>query len=122
MISVEEFLQVYGNLLVQTWGDDELKARFLSHPEEVLREFGLDCGNATVELVSPLSEMVEEATPESQVQLWNEGLKTGKIRFIYPENPPEEISSELAEAQLEAVAGGNGYYCTACCCTPCCCC
>jgi hypothetical protein len=121
MITEEQFLQVYGNLLVQTWSDAELKARFLSHPEEVLREFGLDCGNATVELVSPMAEATEECTPESQVTLWNEGLKTGKIRFIYPENPPEGMSGELSEEQLEAVAGGD-WTVSCCCCTPCCCC
>ena len=121
MMTEEQFLQVYGNLLVQTWGDPELKARFLSHPEEVLREFGLDCGNATVELVSPFAEATEECTPESQVALWNEGLKTGKIRFVYPENPPEGMSTELSEEQLEAVAGGDNSI-SCCCCTPCCCC
>jgi hypothetical protein len=122
MVTLERFLEIYGNLLVQTWSDEKLKVRFMSHPEEVLREFGLDCGNSTVELVSPMAEATEECTPESQVALWNEGLKTGKIHFIYPENPPEGMSGDLSEEQLAAIAGGEWTCVNACCCTPCCCC
>ena len=121
MVAEEKFLQIYGNLLVQTWGDAELKARFMANPAEVLREFGLDAGNATVELISPQDEATPECTPESQVAMWNEGLQSGKIQFVYPENPPEGISGELSEEQLEAVAGG-GWEVGSCCCTPCCCC
>ena len=120
MVAEEKFLQIYGNLLVHTWGDAELKARFMANPAEVLREFGLDAGNATVELYSPLEEITEECTPESQVRMWNEGLQTGTIKFIYPENPPEGLSGELTEEELEAVAGG--WSIGSCSCSPCCCC
>jgi hypothetical protein len=119
-VSEEKFLQIYGNLLVQTWGDAELKKRFKANPAEVLKEYGLDPGNATVELKAPWAEATEECTPESQVRMWNEGLAAGKITFIYPENPPEGVSSELSEEQLEAVAGG--WSVGSCCCTPCCSC
>ncbi|HPY74224.1 MAG: hypothetical protein KBC30_03085 [Planctomycetes bacterium] len=120
MVTEEKFLQIYGNLLVQTWGDAELKARFMNNPAEVLKEFGLDAGNATIELISPQEEATPECTPESQVKMWNEGLQSGKIQFVYPENPPEGISGELSEEQLEAVAGG--WSVGSCCCTPCCSC
>jgi hypothetical protein len=119
-VSEEKFLQIYGNLLVQTWGDPELKARFKAHPVEVLKEYGLDAGTAKVELISPHAKAGDECTPESQVRMWNEGLETGKITFVYPENPPEGVSSELSEEQLEAVAGG--WSVGSCCCTPCCSC
>jgi hypothetical protein len=119
-VSEERFLQIYGNLLVQTWGDAQLKARFKANPAEVLKEYGLDCGEAEVVLMTPWAEATEECTPESQVRMWNEGLAAGKINFVYPENPPEGVSGELSEEQLEAVAGG--WSVGSCSCTPCCCC
>ena len=119
-ISDEKFLQIYGNLLVNTWAFPELKSRFKANPAEVLKEFGLDPGTAKVVLAVPWETAGPECTPESQVKLWNDGLKSGMIQFVYPEEPPEGmVGAELSEQQLEAVAGG-GYYC--CCCTPCCSC
>lgn len=117
-ISEEKFLQIYGSLLVQSWEDAELKARLHSNPGEVLKEFGLDPGSATVEIIAPHADSGEECTPESAVQLWNDGLQAGKIQFVYPESLPEGAENkELSVEEMEAVAGGAG-----CCCTPCCCC
>jgi len=122
-ISTEKFLQAYGQLLVQLWGLPPLKKRFHNEPEKVLKEFGLDPEGARVMIESPGGKpgWIPEATPESQVKLWNEGKKAGKIRFIFPENPPEDLSTQaLSDKELEAIAGGSSYNC--CCCSPCCCC
>ena len=117
----EKFLQIYGSLLVDTWGDEALKQRFKSNPSNVLKEYGLDPGKASVELISPMDQPTRDCTPESAVQLWNDGLKSGKIQFVYPESIPEGAAGmELSADQLDAIAGGGTNAC--CCCTPCCSC
>jgi len=121
-IATDKFLQAYGNFLVQAWGMPALKNRFKKEPEKVLKEFGLDPEGAKV-IVEPPGPKSAQATPESAAKLWNEGKKAGKIRFIFPEEPPADLKTkELTDDQLHAVAGGmaSANYC--CCCTPCCCC
>jgi hypothetical protein len=119
-VSEEKFLQIYGNILTRTWDDAELKKRFMDSPEEVLKEFGLDPGTAKVTIKKPWDDPDPKlCTPESQVAMWNTGLKSGAIDFIYPEVMPEGAEGmELSAEQLEAVAGGGDSCC--CCCTPCC--
>ena len=122
-VSNEKFLQSYGNFLVQSWGNPALKSRFKQDPAKVLTEFGLDPEGAVVEIDSPEGPpgWSADATPESQVRMWNEGKKAGKIRFIYPEEPPQDLkTADLSDQELEAIAGGNVTAC--CCCSPCCCC
>ena len=121
-ISEDKFLQIYGNLLVNTWAMPDLKARFKANPEEVLKEFGLDPGTAKVQLIPPMEHPTAECTPQSQVRMWEEGLQSGIIQFVYPDQPPEGAQGmELTFEQLEAVAGG-GDACCCCSCTPCCSC
>ena len=118
-VAMGKFLSAYGALITTLWGDPDLKAKFKSNPASVLKDFGLDPGSAKINLLSPGSPG-PETTPESQVRLWNEGLKSGSIDFYFPEEPPEgQENMEISESALEAVAGG-GTYC--CCCTPCCSC
>ncbi|MCE5333086.1 MAG: hypothetical protein LLG06_00695 [Desulfobacteraceae bacterium] len=119
-VSAEKFLQAYGSVLVQTWADPDFKKRFKADPGAVLKEFGLDPGDAKVRLLPPRDPSNPSATQESQVELWNLGLQTGEIQFIYPEDIPEGVNLELTDAQLEAIAGGNACCC--CSCTPCCSC
>jgi hypothetical protein len=117
------FLHIYGEFLVQAWGNAALKNRFLKDPETVLKAFGLDPEGAKINIIRPGSKNVpaSQCTPESQVKLWNDGKRKGTIDFVFPEDPPAEIAGhELTDQELQAVAGGAGYYC--CCCTPCCCC
>lgn len=120
MVSEEKFLQVYGNVLVQAWGDPAVKARMKAEPAAVLKEYGLDAQGATINLLPP-GAPGPNATAESQCRLWNDGVKSGTIDFYFPEEPPEGVSGmELSESELEAVAGGWSVSC--CSCTPCCCC
>ena len=120
-MSQEKFLAGYGNLLIQTWGDEDLKQRFKSNTTEVLKEFGLDPGTANVNIIEPHDDIGPECTPESAVKLWNDGLKSGSIDFVYPESLPEGAEGlELSAEQLDSISGGGDSCC--CCCTPCCSC
>jgi hypothetical protein len=117
----DKFLQIYGTLLVRTWDDKALKQRFLSKPNEVLKEFGLDPGTAKVNVIEPWEHPDPAlATPDSQVKMWNEGLSQGNITFVYPKEMPEGAENmELSVGQMEAVAAGDSCCC---CCSPCCSC
>ncbi|MBI4818707.1 MAG: hypothetical protein HY791_20730 [Deltaproteobacteria bacterium] len=119
-VSEEKFLQIYGTVLVRTWDDTALKQRFLANPVEVLKEFGLDAGTATIKVIEP-RENPDPAlcTPQSAVKLWNDGLQSGTITFVYPKEMPEGAEGvELSAEQMAAVAGGDAC----CCCSPCCSC
>ena len=119
-VSNEKFLHAYGSLLVMSWGNPALKKRFKADPSKVLSEFGLDPEGAQVVLEAPGAPS-PQATPESAVKLWNDGKKAGKIRFIYPEEPPQDLKTAvLSDQDLEAIAGG--WSIGSCCCTPCCSC
>lgn len=123
-ISQDQFLQRYGNLMIQIWGMPALLARFKTSPAAVLKEHGLDPGSASITLLSPgtpNSLGVTNATMESAYQLWTEGKKKGAIPFYFIEHPPEGTGGEaLSDSELMAVAGGLSISC--CCCTPCCSC
>jgi hypothetical protein len=119
-ISNEKFLHAYGSLLVMSWGNPALKKRLKADPAKVLKEFGLDSEGAEVVLEAP-GPPNPQATPESAVKLWNDGKKAGRIRFIYPEEPPQDLKTAvLSDQDLEAIAGG--WSIGSCCCTPCCSC
>jgi len=121
-VPASKFLHIYGHLLISCWGSPALKKRFLATPTIVLKEFGLDPEGAKINIKKPeKGASSEQATPESQVALWNEGKKKGTIDFYFPEEPPETAANyELSDEELMAVAGGWRISC--CCCTPCCCC
>lgn len=118
-LSNDVFLAAYGDFLVKSWSDADLQARFKGDPKGVLAEFGLDAGDASVEVMAPADQGHPDASPESAVQLWNDGLESGNIHFYYPESPPRGETMELSDADLEAVAGGGDVNCS---CTPCSCC
>ncbi|MDL1951999.1 hypothetical protein FBQ97_19625, partial [Acidobacteria bacterium ACD] len=52
-VSKEKFLQAYGNLLAQSWGNPDLLKRFKAAPGKVLAEYGLDPEGAAIEVIKP---------------------------------------------------------------------
>jgi hypothetical protein len=122
-ISKDKFLHAYGSLLVMSWGNPALKKKLKAEPAKVLKEFGLDPEGAQV-VLEPPGAPGPQATPESAVRLWNDGKKAGQVRFIYPDEPPEDLKTAvLSDQDLEGIAGGTWYDLgSCCCCTPCCSC
>jgi len=115
----EQFLQAYGSFLVQSWADSDLQARFKENPKETLANFGMDAGEAAVNIVPP-GAPGDHATAQSQYTLWVHGKEKGSIDFYYPDEPPTSLGTmELSDEDLAAVAGGGDCSCS---CTPCCCC
>ncbi|MBN1201273.1 MAG: hypothetical protein JXJ20_05395 [Anaerolineae bacterium] len=119
---VSAFVKAYAALLKATWTEgEEFQDELLSEPEKVVREFGLNPGDAQINVIT---EIQEEGTVEDQARLWEEGKKKGSIDLYVPLSVPEGALDdvELSDEDLEMVAGG-GCTCTGCCtCTPCCCC
>ncbi|HEY2379674.1 MAG TPA: hypothetical protein VGK48_00710 [Terriglobia bacterium] len=122
-ITQAQFLQRYGNLMVQIWGMPSLLDRFKKEPSAVLKEHGLDAEKASVTLLqpgAPNSLGITDTTADSAYQLWVEGKKKGNIPFYFVAHPPEGTGSEaLSDSELMSVAGGLSI--SSCCCTPCCC-
>lgn len=120
-VSRERFLQAYGNLLAQSWGNPDLLKRFKAAPGSVLKEFGLDPEGASIEVITPGAGWASQGSPDAQVAMWNNGLKEGSIKLYFPEEAPsgELKTAELSEQELEAVAGGAVAACSCC---PCSCC
>ncbi|NIS80075.1 MAG: hypothetical protein GTO14_07675 [Anaerolineales bacterium] len=116
----QEFLKGYSDLVWNMWETDgQLKDRLLNEPVAVLKEFGLDPGGASLNIIT---EIVEEGSLDDQVRMWNEGLSTGSIDLYVPLEKPADLSDiELSDADLEAVAGGAGDCCCSCS-SPCCSC
>ena len=80
---IEEQARAMGQVISRTWTDPEFKARFVSEPEQVLAEAGID-------------------TPEGMELRVVEN--TDDVMYLtLPVKPSEELSDDM----LEAVAGGS---------------
>ena len=116
----QEFLKGYSELVWKMWEvNGELKSRLLAEPAAVVKEFGLDPGDASLNIIT---DIADEGSLDDQVRMWNEGLSSGSIDLYVPLEKPADLSDiELSDADLEAVAGGAGDCCCSCS-SPCCSC
>ena len=124
-ITEDQFLQRYGNLMLQIWGVPALLERFKKEPPQVLKEYGLDPQKADVTLLAPGTPNALGITDSSEhgaYTLWIQGKAAGNIPFYYLEQAPEGVGGQgLSDSELMAVAGGLDISISCCCCTPCCC-
>lgn len=111
------FVRGYTKVLTNAWSDDAFMDRLKADPKDVLKEFGLDTGSGKVELIT---EIHGEGNLDQQLELWNKGADSG-VYTIYVPTVPQVDTQELSEADLDAVAAGDGEACC-CCSSPCCCC
>lgn len=110
------FVGGYTKVLANAWSDESFRQRLKDDPEPALAENGLEIpAGSTVTIVDSVAG---DASLDEQVDLWEQGQKSGNYRLYVPSEPQVD-TSELSESELEAVAGGDTYCC---CCSPCCSC
>lgn len=112
----EGFVRAWGNVLMQSWEDEDFKERLHADPESVLREQGIEiAAGARVELVPPPGDAGPDL--DAQIAAYEEGAQSGTYRF-YVQDSNQVQTQELGESELEGVAAG------ACCSSilSCCCC
>ena len=110
-----QFVGGYTKLLTNAWSDEAYMQRVKSDPLQVLDEVGLKVPAGTKVTIK---DSAGEGNLDEQVNLWEQGLKSGDITLYVPQVPQIE-TAELSEGELAGVAGGDSYCC---CCSPCCTC
>ncbi|WP_164416087.1 hypothetical protein [Streptomyces salinarius] len=112
-----EFVNAYTRVLISSWSDEAFAAKLSSEPRTALAESGLELpADAEIVIVTEAPEGHEEGNLDVQVNLWEQGLATGRYEFHIPASPSVD-AAELSEGDLSDVAAGCNY-----CCCPCCCC
>lgn len=114
-----EFVNAYTRVLVTAWSNEEFAHKLDTNPSEALAEAGLNLpANAEIVLVRTVPENTEEGSLDLQVNLYEQGLSSGRFELHIPETPQID-TSELSEGDLEGIAAGTTINC---CCCPCSCC
>lgn len=112
----EQFVRTWGSVLMQSWEDDDFKARLNSDPKAVLVEAGMDLqDDATVTLETPPADAGPDL--DRQIDLYAAGRDSGRYVF-YVQESNELRTQEITESELEGVSAGT-------CCSSilsCCCC
>lgn len=112
----EQFVRAWGTVLMQSWEDDDYKARLNADPKAVLTEAGLDIPDgATVTLEAPPAEAGPDL--DRQIEMFAAGRDSGSYTF-YIQESNQLRTQEITEQELDSVAAG------ACCSSilSCCCC
>jgi hypothetical protein len=110
------FVASYTKILANAWSDDSFRQRLVDDPKAALAENGLEVPEGGT--VTVVNSVAGDASLDEQVELWDEGTKTGNYRLYVPAEPQVD-TSELSDNELKAAAGGDTYCC---CCSPCCTC
>ena len=108
MESLEERV-ILGKLVARSWNDADFKARLLESPFEVLQEYGIGLRAGTE--VRAAEQSAESADSAESGVIGQEG---NVVVLTLPRPPGDDPDGELADEQLEAVAGG---ICCCCCAT-----
>ena len=114
MADRNEVLRSYATFVARLWEDDKLLDRVQADPRGVLAAYGLEIpADAKINLL--VREMKVDGSPNTQVDLWEQGATTGEYNVIIPLKPVGLDSLEdipLSEEILDVVSGGG-------CCCPC---
>jgi hypothetical protein len=113
-----EFVNAYTRVLITAWSSEEFARKLETSTREALAEGGLELpGNAEVVLVRSIPDGRHEGSLDVQIDLYEQGLATGRFEFHIPETPQVDVA-ELSEGDLDGVAAGDINSC----CCPCSCC
>ena len=114
MADRNEVLRSYATFVARLWEDEKLLEKVQADPRGVLGAYGLEIpADAKINLL--VREMNVDGSPNTQVDLWEQGVATGEYNFIIPLKPVGLDSLEdipLSEEILDVVSGGG-------CCSPC---
>jgi hypothetical protein len=115
-----EFVQAYTQVLTQAWTDPSYLAELTANPKQVLTELGLDTGSASIQVVTTTEG---DGDLGEQVQLFEDGLKTGEVKLYVPATPPLS-AAEARMVNLDSEGDNIGPVAATpcCCCCPCCTC
>lgn len=109
------FVNSYTKILTGAWSSEEFSLRLENDPVSVLADNGLTVEEgARVDIIR-----VRDSEPDlrTQTQLWEIGRQSGRY-VLYVPNLPQLDVRDLADEELDGLAGGaGGSYC----CNPCCC-
>ena len=84
MLYKEPYAKIFSEITAKCWKDAEFKQRFLSDPESIVRDYGVEVPEG-IDI-----KVVEDASPDT-------------VTLHLPPAP----SSELSDQDLEAVSGGK---------------
>ena len=116
MLERTEFLSNYGALVARTWDDEPFLRSLQAEPKRVLVNAGFDIPEwADVNLLTDI--LSSEVAPDTQLELWHEGEKTGVYSLILPPKPAN--LGQLYETSFLVTEEAASDPC--CCCCPCCC-
>jgi hypothetical protein len=112
-----DFVNAYTRVLITGWSSEEYDRKLDTNPREALAEAGLELP-AGAEVVVVRTAPSDDASLDTQVELYERGLATGRFEFHLTGAPRVDLA-ELVEGDLEYVSAAVNVPC---CCTPCCCC
>lgn len=99
-----------GAVFNDVWEDEAIRGRFIAEPRTVLAEHGIELP-ATVKVEAELVDAVPDAqrrTLDDFVAAWDRMVEKGSVEVkVTASRPAGVTTTELADQQLEGVAGGN---------------
>jgi hypothetical protein len=113
-----DFVNAYTRVLITGWSSEEYDRKLSTDPRAALAEAGLELP-AGAEVVVVRTAPSAEASIDTQIELYERGLATGRFEFHLTGAPSVELA-ELIEGDLEYVAAASNTV--SCSCTPCTCC
>jgi hypothetical protein len=113
-----EFVNAYTRVLITGWSSEQYDRKLDTNPREALAEAGLELP-AAAEVVVVRTAPSDDASLDTQVELYELGMATGRFEF-HVTGAPQVDMAELIEGDLEYVAAADNTV--TCSCTPCTCC
>jgi hypothetical protein len=115
-IELNDFTERFGQLLLQSWTNEDYLNKLIAEPGAALAEAGLALPASVavrVERGEPADGMpsrYEEGDFEKSYAHFVEAAETGSFTLVIPETPELELG-ELKDSELETVSGGANVYC-----------
>jgi hypothetical protein len=112
------FVNAYTRSLITAWSSEEYSDLLARDPRCALVESGVALpADSVVDVVRDVPDDAGEDDIDMQVELYEQGLRSGRFVFRIP-LAPRVRTVELSDGDLDAVhAGVAGCSCSPCCCS-----